>query len=155
MEDVILDKMLSGARSILVMSNFALLKQFSAKPHICDLSLSRVLLNDTAIPWIFLIPMRDNVLQMNHLSEVDQRQLMAEINIASNAMESIFPCTRLNVAAIGNKTPQLHIHVICRTENDAHWPETVWQYSCAKMTGDECEIRRKAIEDALRLKISQ
>jgi diadenosine tetraphosphate (Ap4A) HIT family hydrolase len=131
------------------MADFTLLKQFDGKPHICDLKLSRVLLNDTAIPWIFLIPMRENVLQMNHLSGEDQRQLMEEITAASNAMESLFPCTRINVAAIGNKTPQLHIHVICRTENDAHWPETVWQYSCEKLTAGECEIRQKSIKSAL------
>jgi diadenosine tetraphosphate (Ap4A) HIT family hydrolase len=133
------------------MAGFVLLKQFENKLHVCDLSLCRVLLNDTKLPWLFLIPMRENVVQMNRLSMVDQLQLMREIGAASDAMESIFTCTRLNVAAIGNKTPQLHIHVICRTEDDAHWPETVWQYSCEKLPRDECEARCTSIRNALTL----
>jgi diadenosine tetraphosphate (Ap4A) HIT family hydrolase len=34
----------------------------------------------------------------------------------------------LNVAAIGNKTPQLHIHVIARNTADPAWPYTVWDH---------------------------
>ncbi|MDR1414026.1 MAG: HIT domain-containing protein [Puniceicoccales bacterium] len=122
-------------------ADFTLLKQFEDKLRICDLKLSRVLLNDTKLPWIFLIPRRPNIRQMNELSESDQMHLMREINAASNVMERLFPCIRLNVAAIGNKTPQLHIHLICRTEDDGCWPETVWQYSCEKMNGGEYEFR--------------
>ena len=27
---------------------------------------------------------------------------------------------------IGNKTPQLHVHIIARFEGDPDWPGTVW-----------------------------
>lgn len=27
---------------------------------------------------------------------------------------------------IGNMTPQLHVHIICRFQNDPAWPGTVW-----------------------------
>jgi diadenosine tetraphosphate (Ap4A) HIT family hydrolase len=131
------------------MANFLLLKHFESKPHICDLKLSRVLLNDTKLPWLFLIPMRANVMQINKLTMEDQQQLMREICIAGDAMESLFPCTRLNIAAIGNKSPQLHVHVICRTEDDGYWPETVWQYSCEKLDPDQCEERCESIRNAI------
>jgi diadenosine tetraphosphate (Ap4A) HIT family hydrolase len=130
-------------------SEFSLLKQFESKMHLTDLKLCRVLLNNTKLPWVFLIPMRPGVVQMNHLSGEDQLQLMREIGIVSDAIEKIFPCDRLNVAAIGNKTPQLHVHVICRTENDECWPETVWQYSCEKLSTAECESRCTAIRSVL------
>ncbi|MDR1595651.1 MAG: HIT domain-containing protein [Puniceicoccales bacterium] len=128
-------------------ASFTLLEQFWRKLHVCDFKLSRVLLNDTKLPWLFLIPMRENVVQMNKLARKDQKQLMLEICAASDVMERIFPCTRLNIAAIGNKTPQLHIHVICRTEDDEYWPETVWQYSCEKLTNSEYEARCENIRN--------
>ncbi|MDR2737752.1 MAG: HIT family protein [Puniceicoccales bacterium] len=131
------------------MVGFSLLKQFENKAHIRDIGLCRVLLNDTKLPWTFLIPMRPGVVQINHLDEVDQLQLMREINLVSNAMEKLFPCDRLNIAAIGNKTPQLHIHVICRAEDDGYWPETVWQYSCEKLSPDGYASRCAMIRDAL------
>lgn len=123
------------------MDTFFLLPQFNDKLHICDLSLSRVLLNNTVIPWVFLIPMRQNVVQMNELVEDDQLQLVREITFVSNVMQNLFPCDRLNVAAIGNKTPQLHVHVICRTQSDPYWPETIWQYSCDKLSAEEYRQR--------------
>jgi diadenosine tetraphosphate (Ap4A) HIT family hydrolase len=33
---------------------------------------------------------------------------------------------KLNVAALGNVTPQLHVHVIGRRRDDAAWPSPVW-----------------------------
>ena len=56
----------------------------------------------------------------------DQIQLLRELDIAQKVMWELFQPTQLNVAAIGNKTPQLHVHVIARSENDPAWPGTVW-----------------------------
>lgn len=136
------------------MSTFELLAQFSKKHHICDLKLSRVLLNNTIIPWVFLIPMRENITQINQLKISDQVQLTYEIAEISNALEQIFPCDRLNVAAIGNKTPQLHVHIICRTISDKHWPETVWQYDCEKISNDDYSNRTKILREYLKAKIT-
>ena len=128
------------------MGTFFLLPQFATKLHVCDLSLSRVLLNDTVLPWIFLVPMRQNIVQINELIEADQLQLIREISLVSNTMQKLFPCDRLNIAAIGNKTPQLHIHIICRTQNDPYWPETVWQYSCETLPPEEYRQRCEMIK---------
>jgi diadenosine tetraphosphate (Ap4A) HIT family hydrolase len=92
-------------------------------------------------PWILLIPRRRNIIQVNHLIEEDQVQLMKEISLSSNVMEKLFTTDRLNIAAIGNKTPQLHIHIISRRENDPLWPETVWGQKMAKLTEQEANER--------------
>ena len=113
---------------------FELLPVFQSKETICDLQLSRVVMEDTELPWVLLIPRRPCVFQMNHLSEPDQILLMKEISFVSNIMEEIFECDRLNIAAIGNKAQQLHIHVICRTKSDTWWPETVWGQSMPKLS---------------------
>lgn len=124
------------------MSQFRLHKDFAKKSFIIDLPLSRVLLNNSKhIPWVFLVPRINDIIQINNLKIDDQFQLMKEINFVSNIMENTFECNRLNVAAIGNKTEQLHVHIICRTVNDPYWPETVWQYSCEEMNDDDLETR--------------
>jgi diadenosine tetraphosphate (Ap4A) HIT family hydrolase len=108
------------------MQNFEMHPALAKKTFVCDLPLCRILLeNNKIFPWIFLVPRVSKVSQINHLSFADQLKLIGELNFASEVMEKLFPCDRLNVAAIGNKTDQLHIHVICRFIDDPHWPDTV------------------------------
>lgn len=130
---------------------FELHTAFKDKIFITDLKLSRVLLNDTVIPWIFLIPRQENIKQINQLSPEDSAQLMIEINLCSNTMEKLFPTDRINVAAIGNKTDQLHIHVVSRQNTDEVWPETVWGYSLEKLAKEDVAARTKKIKTLLTL----
>ncbi|MDE2070271.1 MAG: HIT family protein, partial [Gammaproteobacteria bacterium] len=37
-----------------------------------------------------------------------------------------FKPDKLNIAALGNQVPQLHIHHIVRYSHDAAWPAPVW-----------------------------
>jgi diadenosine tetraphosphate (Ap4A) HIT family hydrolase len=92
-----------------------------------DLPLSRVLLiNDANYPWILLVPRRPNVVEIVDLDFVEQAQLMNEIAHASRTLLGITGCDKINVAALGNVVPQLHVHVIARSRNDAAWPKPVW-----------------------------
>ena len=52
---------------------------------------------------------------------------------------SLFPCDQDNVAMIGNMTPQLHVHVVCRKKGDPDWPGTVWNSATAKYEPEEKE----------------
>jgi diadenosine tetraphosphate (Ap4A) HIT family hydrolase len=63
------------------------------------------------------------------LEETDQLQLLNELNLSQNVIWSSFDLTQLNVAAIGNKTPLLHIHIVGRKSIDTAWPNTVWDHS--------------------------
>ena len=65
---------------------------------------------------------------MIDLSAEDQQQLFQEMTRSQEIMAELFTPDQLNVAAIGNKTPQLHIHIIARYENDPAWPLTVWDH---------------------------
>jgi diadenosine tetraphosphate (Ap4A) HIT family hydrolase len=55
-------------------------------------------------------------------------QLMHELSLAQQTLADLFHPTQLNVAAIGNRTPQLHIHVIARFADDPAWPKTIWDH---------------------------
>ena len=108
---------------------FNLHPNFSSKIFIADASLCKILLEDNRhYPWIFLIPRKNNISRIMDLSNKDQLQLLQELDLAQKALWETFNPTQLNVAAIGNKTPQLHVHVIARFENDPAWPKTVWDH---------------------------
>ena len=98
-----------------------------------DFPLSKVLLlNDSHYPWIILVPRRENIHEIFELNEQDQHQLLAESSILCEAMASYFKADKMNVAALGNKVPQLHLHHIVRYKNDASWPNPVWGAVAAK-----------------------
>ena len=128
------------------MPTFELIGDLAKKEFIFDLSLSRVLMNDTKdFPWIFLVPREPNIQQINQLSRVKQHVLVDEITLASGIMENIFPCDRINVAAIGNITPQLHIHIICRNKSDPYWSDVCWNKELELMPQVEMEKQKNKI----------
>ena len=92
-----------------------------------DLALSRLLIsNDGNYPWLLLVPRRAGASEIIDLDAADQRQLMNEIAMVSAALKAITDCDKLNVAAIGNVVPQLHVHVVARRRDDPAWPKPVW-----------------------------
>lgn len=92
-----------------------------------DLHLCRVLvMNNANFPWLILVPLRPHVVEIIDLDEPDQMQLMREITQASRALRTVTRCDKLNIAALGNAVPQLHVHVIARFRTDAAGPGPVW-----------------------------
>ena len=85
-----------------------------------------LLMRDANYPWCILVPDRDDISEINQLSETDQQQLLRESSLLSLAMESAFSPDKLNIAALGNVVPQLHLHHIARYRTDAAWPAPVW-----------------------------
>jgi diadenosine tetraphosphate (Ap4A) HIT family hydrolase len=92
-----------------------------------DLPLSKVLvIKDAHYPWLLLVPRSTDAVEIIDLDEVQQAQLMTEISRVSRALKEITKCDKLNVAALGNLVPQLHVHIIARRTGDAAWPRPVW-----------------------------
>jgi diadenosine tetraphosphate (Ap4A) HIT family hydrolase len=92
-----------------------------------DLALSRALLmKDANYPWLILVPRLKDVADLDGLSEDDLARLFREARRASHALKRLFRPDRVNVAALGNMVPQLHVHVIARFEGDPAWPGPVW-----------------------------
>jgi diadenosine tetraphosphate (Ap4A) HIT family hydrolase len=92
-----------------------------------NLPLSRVLLSkDANYPWVVLVPRRAGAVEIIDLEEAEQAQLMTEITRVSRALKEVTGCHKLNVAALGNAVPQLHVHVIARHTTDAAWPRPIW-----------------------------
>lgn len=94
---------------------------------LADWTLNRVLLmNDARFPWLILVPRRNGLREIHDLPATDQSQLIAEVTRASRALETQFRPRKINVGALGNIVPQLHIHVVARFETDPAWPGPVW-----------------------------
>lgn len=85
-----------------------------------------LLIKDAQYPWCVLVPKKDNIRETFELSETDQKQLMKESSILGQGLMSAFNGDKLNVAALGNMVPQLHVHHIVRFKSDPAWPAPVW-----------------------------
>ncbi len=94
---------------------------------VTSLALSRVLLmRDRRFPWLILVPERDGVREIAELAPADRGLLIEEIALASGALTRLFRPDKLNVGALGNLVPQLHVHVVARFTSDPAWPGPVW-----------------------------
>ena len=107
---------------------FVLDAWLAADTHLIgDLPLSQLrLFDDARFPWFVLVPRIAGARELIDLDESDQRTLLAEINRLGRVLEADLRPDKLNVAALGNVVPQLHVHVIARFTNDAAWPHPVW-----------------------------
>ena len=94
---------------------------------VTDLALCRALLMDDArYPWLVLVPARPDLRELHDLEAADRNRLVDEICQASQALERLFQPDKINVGALGNLVPQLHVHVIARRIGDRAWPGPVW-----------------------------
>jgi diadenosine tetraphosphate (Ap4A) HIT family hydrolase len=98
--------------------------------QIGHLSLSMLLLlNDARYPWFVLVPRCAPVTEIFELSEDDQRQLWRESAQLSKFIKHAFHADKINIGALGNLVPQLHVHHVARFRNDPAWPGPVWGHS--------------------------
>ncbi|MER2519701.1 MAG: HIT family protein [Bdellovibrionales bacterium] len=95
---------------------------FVCKLGLCQLRLQNV----RAVPWLILVPRRAEVSEIHQLGAADRGALMDEIVLASRVLDVLFKPDKINVGALGNIVPQLHIHVIARFKSDPAWPAPVW-----------------------------
>lgn len=100
--------------------------------HAADWPLCHVRLQDDArFPWLVLVPRRPGAVEIADLPPADRAQLMEEVVRAGDLVRDLAasldrPIDKLNVAALGNVTAQLHVHVIGRRRDDGLWPDPVW-----------------------------
>jgi len=89
-----------------------------------------LLINDSAYPWFVLVPRRAGIKDAIDLEPADYQQLSEESRL-------IFSAEKLNIAALGNMTPQLHVHHIVRSSSDAAWPNPIWGFQPLTAYGAE------------------
>lgn len=94
---------------------------------LAELPLSAVrLMNERSWPWLILVPRRPGLVDLIDLDRDGRAALMEEIARAAEALRALYRPDKLNVAALGNVVPQLHVHVIARFRSDPAWPRPIW-----------------------------
>ncbi len=81
---------------------------------------------DNSVPWVILVPKKADLKELHHLPMQEQQQFLLESQAVSQALEATFAPDKLNLGALGNMVPQLHIHHIARFKNDIAWPGPLW-----------------------------
>jgi diadenosine tetraphosphate (Ap4A) HIT family hydrolase len=97
-------------------------------------------MNDANYPWLILVPDRDNITEIYQLSEADQAQLIRESSLVAKMLSDHFNADKINIAALGNVVPQLHIHHIARYRHDAAWPKPVWGQVPSQPYSEEAQM---------------
>jgi len=119
---------------------------------VTDLPLSTVrLMNERSWPWLILVPRRPGLVELIDLDAAERSRLMEEIARAAETLRTLYTPDKLNVAALGNVVPQLHIHVIARFRDDPAWPRPVWNVKPFREPYDEPALSEtvRRIADAL------
>ena len=134
------------------MDTFSLHPTLAADCHwVGDLGLSRVLLlDDSRYPWVLLVPRRAAVTEIYQLSDSDRATLLDESCRLGEFLMAVFDGGKLNVGALGNLVPQLHLHHVVRHVGDPAWPGPVWGHSPAcRYTGAALAERLLLIRNGL------
>lgn len=134
------------------MTDFSLHPQLAADCTVlADAPLSRLLLmNDAQYPWLILVPRRAGLSEIYELDLAGQHQLLAESVELGRAAMQAFGGDKLNVAALGNVVPQLHLHHVVRRIGDPAWPAPVWgRHPAVSYTPGQISERQRALRPLL------
>ncbi|HEX8471680.1 MAG TPA: HIT domain-containing protein [Brevundimonas sp.] len=94
---------------------------------LCDVRM----MDDARFPWLVLIPRVAGASELDDVSAADRPLLMAEMIRAGEIVRRLgeamhLAVDKVNTAALGNVTSQLHVHVVGRRRDDPLWPDPVW-----------------------------
>lgn len=96
-----------------------------------------LLMNDRTYPWFILVPQRAGIREIYELSASEQHQLLRESSQLAATLATLLRPDKLNIAALGNVVPQLHLHHVARFQTDPAWPAPVWGKTPAVPYGPE------------------
>jgi diadenosine tetraphosphate (Ap4A) HIT family hydrolase len=92
-----------------------------------EFPLCQVLLaKDGNFPWLILVPKINEISEFHDLTNEQQIQFLSESNAVSKLLKDGLSADKINIAALGNMVPQLHIHHVARFKEDACWPKPIW-----------------------------
>ena len=125
-------------------TRYELHPQLAADTHpmgtlgLCELRL----MDDANYPWLVLVPRVPEARELVDLDAAQRHLLTDEIDLAARLLREAFRPHKLNIAALGNIVPQLHVHVIAREEGDPAWPAPVWGRVAARPYPPEMLVER-------------
>ena len=123
---------------------------FAADWPLCQVRLQ----NDARFPWLILLPRVEDAVELDDLNRDQRAALMEEVVRAGELVRALGraagrPVDKLNTAALGNVTRQLHVHVVGRRRDDGLWPDPIWGRPGARpLSADDTAALLRAIREA-------
>ena len=123
---------------------------FAADWPLCQVRLQ----DDARFPWLILLPRVDGAVELDDLTAEQRAALMEEMVRAGERVRALGqaagrPVDKLNTAALGNVTRQLHLHVVGRRRDDGLWPDPIWGRPGARpLSADDKAALLRAIREA-------
>lgn len=106
---------------------FKLLPDFKSLPSVYETDYSQFLLhNKSPFLWLIQIPKFAHIKEVFDLEKEVWLKVMDEAYHLQGAMAVEFSADKMNLASLGNQTPQLHIHHVVRYKDDICWPNPIW-----------------------------
>ncbi|MFA5984870.1 MAG: HIT domain-containing protein [Methylococcaceae bacterium] len=108
-----------------------------------------LVVNDSQYPWFMLVPQKPEIKEIFQLSPAERAVLMEESCTLAENLKIMFQGDKINIAAIGNLVPQLHIHHVVRYQTDNAWPAPIWgkfpaiPYSPMQLTDLSMKVRQQ------------
>jgi len=111
-----------------------------------------LMMNDSQFPWFILVPERANLQEIYQLSKSERELLTEESSYLAENLAALYKADKMNIAAIGNLVPQLHIHHIVRYQTDKAWPAPVWgKFSAVPYTEQQIAEKVALIKHQLKI----
>jgi diadenosine tetraphosphate (Ap4A) HIT family hydrolase len=85
-----------------------------------------LMMNDRQYPWFILVPEKPGLQEIYQLTQTERAMLIDESSYLAENLAELYRADKMNIAAIGNLVPQLHIHHVVRYQNDKSWPSPIW-----------------------------
>lgn len=109
-----------------------------------------LLMNNADFPWFVIVPMGVEAIDIDELSEQQQKQMLKEVNALSAFLKRHYQVDKINFASIGNIVNQMHFHLVARTEQDSAWPGVVWGSAATKKyTNEQIETLKNLLNEEI------
>jgi diadenosine tetraphosphate (Ap4A) HIT family hydrolase len=109
-----------------------------------------LMMNDNHYPWFVLVPQRADLSEIYQLDAADRQLLQTESCLLAQTLATVYQADKMNIAAIGNLVPQLHIHHVVRYQADAAWPAPVWgKFAAVPYSQEQIATHKQLIQTAL------
>jgi diadenosine tetraphosphate (Ap4A) HIT family hydrolase len=113
-----------------------------------------LMMNDSQYPWFILVPERAGITEIYQLSETERLILTEESSFLAEKMAALYNADKMNIAAIGNLVPQLHIHHVVRYQSDRAWPAPIWgKFAAVPYTRQQITDNIERVKERLQSRI--
>ncbi|WP_432740487.1 HIT family protein [Methylobacter sp. G7] len=111
-----------------------------------------LMMNDSQYPWFILVPERAGLQEIYQLNKTERELLTEESSYLAETLANLYQADKMNIAAIGNLVPQLHIHHIVRYQTDKAWPAPVWgKFAAEPYTEQQIADTLARVKDQLKM----